>query len=78
MQASCGWDAFDWNGYSIHKLDIMFGIVLLDIASVILIMVFMSRLEKINNEYLAILEKNVVKMSKFTVEIRQIKLDKTV
>lgn len=53
-------------------------LVIIDILSVLIIYALLVRLDKINQQYLAILENNIVKMSKFTIEIRSINLDRTV
>ena len=51
---------------------------IIDIVSIIIIWLFIDRLYTVNEEYIIILERNVVKMSKFTIEIKGVKLDKTV
>lgn len=53
-------------------------LVIIDILSILIIYALLVRLDKINLQYLAILENNIVKMSKFTIEIRSVSLDKTV
>jgi hypothetical protein len=52
--------------------------VVADIASLLIVYLLLERLDKINDQYLDILQNNIVKMSNFTVEVRSVTLDKTV
>ena len=63
--------------FKIHKETIGLWTVAIDIISVLLIFYFFRKLKALNQEYLEIIDNNLIKMSSFTVEIHNLILDKT-
>ena len=62
---------------AIHKENAGIIIVGVDILSVILTYYVFKRLVMLNNEYLDTMDKNIVLVSKFSVQINGIELDKS-
>lgn len=61
----------------IHKVHIGLAASISSILSIILIAYFFQKLKSINQEYLGIMDDNLIKMSKFTVQINNLRLDKS-
>lgn len=60
----------------IHKVHVGLAACFGDILSIILIYYFFLKLKSINQEYLEIMDFNLIKMSKFTLQINDLKLNK--
>lgn len=61
-----------------HKIHIGLAAVACDILSLTIITYFFYKLKSIDREYLEIMDNNLIKMSKFTVQINDLQLDRTV
>ena len=57
-----------------HKEAAGLMIVTLDIICVVIMFYMINKLEILNNEYLEIMDNNVILMSKFTIQINQFQL----
>ena len=64
------------SGY-VHKEEIGFITVVADIVSTFLIYYMFNKMNSLNDEYLKILDNNVIKMKDFSVHIRRLKVDHT-
>ena len=65
------------NFQNIHKESVALIGVICDMISICLIYYFFIKLKQINNEYLEIIDNNVIKMTSFTIQIDNLILDKT-
>jgi hypothetical protein len=63
-------------GY-LHKEEVGFITVVTDILSTIVIYYMFNKLNSINDEYLEILDNNVIKMKDFSIHIKRLKIDST-
>lgn len=60
-----------------HKEELGIIVIISDIFSVVILYYIFGKLKVINQEYLQILDNNVIRMQDFSVQIRNIKLDNT-
>ena len=60
-----------------HKETLGLVAVISDIISICLIYYFFGKLRQINDEYLEIIDNNVIKLSSFTIQVDNLVLDKT-
>ena len=63
--------------FYIHKLTLGTLAVVVDILSILIVYYMFGKLKDFNNEFQEIMDNNVIKMSKFTIRLNDIKLDKT-
>ena len=61
----------------IHKEEIGFIVVLADIISTFVIYYMFRKMHSLNEEYLTILDNNVIRMKDFSVHVRRLKVDHT-
>jgi hypothetical protein len=61
----------------IHKEEIGFIVVLADIISTLVIYYMFRKMHSLNEEYLTILDNNVIRMKDFSVHVRRLKVDHT-
>ena len=61
----------------IHKLHLGTFAVLCDILSIFVVYYIFNKLKDLTQEYQEILDNNIIKMSKFALQINNIRLDKT-
>jgi hypothetical protein len=62
-------------GFRFHKEELGVIAVVSDILSIIVMYYIFNKLKYINEEYLTILDNNVIKMKDFTVQVRRIQVD---
>ena len=58
-----------------HKEELGVVAVLSDIISIFLMYYFFGKLKNLNEEYLTILDNNVIRMKDFTIQVRRVSID---
>lgn len=71
----CISDNVKFLGTKFHKEEIGLITVVIDIISIIFIYYMFGKLNQINDEYLEILDNNVIRMKDFTIQIRMLQID---
>ena len=59
----------------LHKEELGLIVVIMDIFSIILMFIFFFKIKNLNQEYIRILDNNVISMSDFSVELRNVKIN---
>lgn len=67
----------DKSDFHLHKVHFGLLIVGIDILSVLVCRYLLATMQKVNREFLEVMDNHIIKQSKFTTSIRDIKLDKT-
>ena len=61
----------------IHKEELGFIAVICDILSILVMYYMFNKLKRMNDEYLTILDNNVIRMKDFSVQVRRLRFDNT-